>query len=182
MIYKFTPKQLQRHTVHQLHPVNSNRISVILRVRLHTLLTHVDSKMDFMRLQMNYSKRCSRWRFPQRVSIAPNILVGVWRAECPVYQVSTRECSSLLQSCDMAMMWRVATSGYAEVWLSTSLALGTRLASGLSRARQKYVFVPYRELAYVKVPFPITNWHRYFTPLGIESINLQQPVMQCAAR
>ncbi len=30
-----------------------------------------------------------------------------------------------------------------------SLALGTRLASGLGRARQKYVFVPYRELAYV---------------------------------
>jgi len=32
---------------------------------------------------------------------------------------------------------------------SSSLALDTRLASGLSRARQKYVFVPYRELAYV---------------------------------
>jgi hypothetical protein len=30
------------------------------------------------------------------------------------------------------------------------LALGTRLASGLGRARQKYVFVPYGELAYVK--------------------------------
>ncbi len=30
-----------------------------------------------------------------------------------------------------------------------SLALGTRLASGLGRAHQKYVFVPYRELAYV---------------------------------
>ena len=30
-----------------------------------------------------------------------------------------------------------------------SLALGTRLASGLGRACQKYVFVPYRELAYV---------------------------------
>ncbi len=30
-----------------------------------------------------------------------------------------------------------------------SLALGTRLASGLGRGRQKYVFVPYRELAYV---------------------------------
>ncbi len=50
----------------------------------------------------------------------------------------------------MAMMWRVATSGYAEVWLR-SLALGTRLASGLGRAREKYVFVPYRELAYVKI-------------------------------
>ena len=32
---------------------------------------------------------------------------------------------------------------------SSSLALGTRLASGLSRVCQKYVFVPYRELAYV---------------------------------
>ncbi len=50
------------------------------------------------------------------------------------------------------MMWWVATSGYAEVWLS-SLALGTRLASGLSRAHQKYVFVPYRELAYVRSIF-----------------------------
>jgi hypothetical protein len=30
-----------------------------------------------------------------------------------------------------------------------SLALGTRLASGLGRSRQKYVFVPYRDLAYV---------------------------------
>ncbi len=37
------------------------------------------------------------------------------------------------------MMWRVATSGYAEVWLC-SLALGTCLASGLSRARPKYIF------------------------------------------
>ena len=27
---------------------------------------------------------------------------------------------------------------------------GTRLVSGLGRARQKYVFVPYRELAYVR--------------------------------
>jgi hypothetical protein len=30
-----------------------------------------------------------------------------------------------------------------------SLALGTHLASGLGPARQKYVFVPYRDLAYV---------------------------------
>jgi hypothetical protein len=29
------------------------------------------TKMDFIRLKMNYSKRCSRWRFPQRVSIDP---------------------------------------------------------------------------------------------------------------
>jgi len=35
---------------------------------------------------------------------------------------------------------------------SSSLALGTRLASGLSQARPKYVFVPYRELAYVTRP------------------------------
>jgi len=28
-------------------------------------------KMDFMRIKMNYSKRCSRWRFPERVSIDP---------------------------------------------------------------------------------------------------------------
>jgi hypothetical protein len=46
------------------------------------------------------------------------------------------------------MMWWVATSGYAEVWLS-SLALGTGLASGLSRVRPKYVFVWYRDLVYV---------------------------------
>jgi len=38
---------------------------------------------------------------------------------------------------------------------SSSLALGTRLASGLSRARQKYVFVPYRELAYI-MDSPVT--------------------------
>ena len=31
------------------------------------------TKMDFMRLRMNYSKRCSRWRFPQRVSIDPDL-------------------------------------------------------------------------------------------------------------
>jgi hypothetical protein len=48
------------------------------------------------------------------------------------------------------MMWRVTTSGYAKVWLS-SLALGTHLASGLGRARKKWVFVPYRELAYIKL-------------------------------
>jgi hypothetical protein len=34
------------------------------------------------------------------------------------------------------------------------LALGTRLASGLGRARQKYVFVPYRDLAYAIIPPP----------------------------
>ncbi len=33
-----------------------------------------------------------------------------------------------------------------------SLALGTRWASGLGQALQKYVFVPYRELAYVTCP------------------------------
>jgi hypothetical protein len=35
------------------------------------------TNMDFMRLRMNLTKQCSWWRFPQRVSIAPNILVGV---------------------------------------------------------------------------------------------------------
>jgi hypothetical protein len=29
MINKFSPKHLQQHTVHRLHPINSNRISVI---------------------------------------------------------------------------------------------------------------------------------------------------------
>jgi hypothetical protein len=37
--------------------------------------------------------------------------------------------------------------------------LGTRLASGLGRARQKYVFVPYRELAYVMTPRLLRNLH-----------------------
>jgi len=42
MIYEFMPKLLQRHTVHRLHPINSNSISVILWVtRLYTLLTYV---------------------------------------------------------------------------------------------------------------------------------------------
>ena len=59
-----------------------------------------------------------------------------------------QECSPLLQSCARAMMWQVATSGYGEVWLS-SLAFDTRLAYGLSRACPKYVFVWYRDLAYV---------------------------------
>ena len=39
--------------------------------------------------------------------------------------------------------WRGSTS---------RLTFDTRLASGLGRARQKYVFVPYRELAYVTHP------------------------------
>ena len=46
-------------------------------------------------------------------------------------------------------MWRVATSGYAKVLLG-SLAFDTCLASGLGRARPKYVFVRYRDLAYVR--------------------------------
>ncbi len=36
-----------------------------------------------------------------------DIFVGVWHAECPIYQASTRECGPLLQSCAKAMMWRV---------------------------------------------------------------------------
>ncbi len=80
-----------------------------------------------------------------------DIFVGVWRAECQIYQASTRECSPLLQSCARAMMWQVATSGYAKVWLS-SLAFDTRLASGLGQAHPKYVFVRYRDLAYVTRP------------------------------
>ena len=35
------------------------------------------TKMNFMRLRMNYSKQCFWWRFLQRVSIGPNIFVGV---------------------------------------------------------------------------------------------------------
>jgi len=43
---------------------------------------------------------------------------------------------------------------------SSSLALGTRLVSGLSRARQKYVFVPYRELAYITNLFQVITFPR----------------------
>jgi hypothetical protein len=62
--------------------------------------------------------------------------------ECPVYQASTRECSPLLQSCARAMMWR-ACHVTLMMWRmprrgSTScLTFDTRLASGLSWARQK---------------------------------------------
>ncbi len=82
------------------------------------------------------------------------ILTCRWRVGLSEYQARMWKPAVLYwdqQSCYMAMIWRFATSGYAEVWLR-SLALGTRLASGLGRARQKYVFVPYRELAYVTCP------------------------------
>jgi hypothetical protein len=72
-----------------------------------------------------------------------------------------------------------------------SLALGTRLASGLGRARQKYVFVPYRELAYVtasvqvgrgRIPLAKSINHRHFSlilkiVLG-RSVPLSSPLIE----
>jgi hypothetical protein len=54
--------------------------------------------MDFMRLRMNYSKRCSRRRFPQRVSIDPNLSrsVTISLSECKdIFVGVTRGVSSI---------------------------------------------------------------------------------------
>ena len=70
------------------------------------------------------------------IRLDPDVLV------CPIPSTYVEMHSPVLEPAvlrygdDVAMMWRVATSGYAWVWLN-SLALGTRLASGLSRARPK---------------------------------------------
>jgi len=75
-----------------------------------------------MRLKMNYSKRCSQWRFPLRVSIDPNLSrsVTISLLECKdifvgVYQASTQECSSLLQTCDVARSGKSPPQDLAEV-------------------------------------------------------------------
>ncbi len=55
------------------------------------------TKMDFIRLKMNYSKRCSWWRFPQRVSINPS---GSWRVSdvlvCLIPNMYVETCSPVL--------------------------------------------------------------------------------------
>ncbi len=94
---------------------------------------------------MNYSKWCSRWGLSTRVSIDRN---GSWRVGLSDTGHVRRTC----KICSSTMwQWR-GDSPPQDMPRSdlNSLALGTRLASGLGRARQKYVFVSYRELAYVK--------------------------------
>ena len=51
-----------------------------------------------------------------------------------------------------------------------------------TRDRQRYSNINPLKIENSEFPFPITSWDRYFTPLGIESINLQQLIMQRTAR
>ena len=96
---------------------------------------------------MNYSKWYSCWGLSPRVSIDPN---GSWRgglSDTKHVRRTCKICSSTI------WQWR-GESPPQDMPRSdlNGLALGTRLASGLSWARQKYVFVPYRELAYITRP------------------------------
>jgi len=56
--------------------------------------------MDFMRLRMNYSKRCSRRRFPQRVSIDPT---GSWRVGLSDTKHVCRNAQSCIGTCSPAL-------------------------------------------------------------------------------
>jgi len=58
--------------------------------------------MDFMRLRMNYSKRCSRRRFPQRVSIDPT---RSWRVGLSDTKHVCRNAQSCIGTCSPAL-WR----------------------------------------------------------------------------
>ncbi len=93
---------------------------------------------------MNYSKWCSRWGLSTRVSIDPT---RSWHGSLSNNRHVRRTCkicsSTMWQWCGDWPPQDMPRSDF------NSLALGTRQASGLGRARQKYVFVPYRELAYV---------------------------------
>ncbi len=94
---------------------------------------------------MNYSKWCSRWGLSTRVSIDPT---RSWRGGLSDTGHVRRTC----KICSSTMwQWR-GDSPPQDMPRSdfNSLALGTRQASGLGWACQKYLFVPYRELAYVK--------------------------------
>jgi len=119
----------------------------------------------FMRLRMNYSKGCSRRRLTQRVSIDPNLgqSVTISLSECKDIFVRVTRGVSGIPSIYAGMQFSTADlrcgNGGASCHLrilprsdSNSPALCTRLASDLSQARPKYVFVPYRELAYVTRP------------------------------
>ena len=73
-----------------------------------------------MRLRMNYSKRCSRWRFPQRVTIDPNLSRTV--------TISLSECKDIF----VGVMGGVSgtPSVYAGMQFSTAeLQCGNRVAS-----------------------------------------------------
>jgi hypothetical protein len=111
---------------------------------------------------MNYSKQCSRWRFPQRLSIDPNLSwsVTISLSECKDIFVGVTHGVSGIPSIYAGMQFSTADlrcgNGVVSCHLrilprsdSNSPALCTRIASDLSQARPKYVFVPYRELAYV---------------------------------
>jgi hypothetical protein len=96
---------------------------------------------------MNYSKWYSRWGLSPRVSIDPN---GSWRgglSDTKHVRRTCKICSSTI------WQWR-GESPPQDMPRSdlNGLALGTRLASGLGRAHQKYLCVPYRDLAYVTWP------------------------------
>ncbi len=54
------------------------------------------TNMDFMILRMNYSKRCSRRRFPQRVSIDPT---GSWRVGLSDTKHVCRNAHSCIGTC-----------------------------------------------------------------------------------
>jgi hypothetical protein len=100
-----------------------------------------------MRLRMNYSKWYSCWGLSPRVSINPNGSWCVGLSDTKHVRRTCKICSSTIwQWCGESPPQDMPRSDF------NGLALGTRLASGLGRARQKYVFVPYRDLAYVTRP------------------------------
>jgi len=57
-------------------------------------------KVFFMRLKMNYSKRCSRRRVPQRVSIDP---IGSWRVGLSDTKHVRRNMQSWIRTCSPAL-------------------------------------------------------------------------------
>jgi len=96
---------------------------------------------------MNYSKWCSCWGLSTRVSIDPT---RSWRGGLSDTGHVRRTARFAVQR-DVA--WRGDSPPQDMPRLDFNrLTLGTRLASDLGRARQKWVSVPYGELAYVTRP------------------------------
>ncbi len=96
---------------------------------------------------MNYSKWYSCWGLSPRVSIDPN-------GSCRGGLSNTKHVRRTCKICS-SMMWQWRGKSPPQDMPRSDfngLALGTRLVSCLGGAHQKYIYVPYRDLAYVTCP------------------------------
>ncbi len=110
------------------------------------------TKMDFMRLRNESTLWWSWWRFPQRLSIDP---AGSWRIGLSDTKQVRRNVQSCIGTCSHGIWQWCGELPHQDLPRSDSVVWPLihvwRLA--LCRARPKYLFVQYRDLAYVSTLF-----------------------------